>query len=69
MNLDLSVVGDETEFAKLVHEKADTGAGRPDHLGERFLTNLRRDGLWGAIFSEIGQKQQKTREPSLTGIE
>jgi hypothetical protein len=69
MNLDLSVIGDEAELAKLVHEKADTGAGCPDHLGERLLANLRCDGLWGAIFSEICQKQEKTREPFLAGIE
>ena len=69
MNLDLSVIGDEAELAKLVHEEADTGAGCADHLGKRLLTNLRRDGLWGAILSEICQKQEKAREPLLAGIE
>jgi hypothetical protein len=39
MNLDLSVIGNEAELAKLVHEKADTGACRADHLRQRFLAD------------------------------
>jgi hypothetical protein len=69
MNLDLAIIGDKAELAKLVHEKADTGAGRPDHLCQRLLADLRRDGLRGAILSEICHKQEKTREPLLAGIE
>src|ERR1700748_581121 len=49
MNLDLSVIGNEAELAKLVHEKADTGAGCPDHFCERLLADLRLDGLRGAV--------------------
>src|ERR1700745_641977 len=69
MNLDLAVVADEAELAKFVHEKADTGAGRPDHLCERLLADLRRDRLRGAILSKMAQKKKKTREPLLAGIE
>ena len=69
MNLDLAVIANEAELAKLVHEKADPGAGCPDHLGERLLADLRRDRLRGAILSEICQEQQKTRKPLLAGIE
>ena len=36
---------------------------------ECLLANLRRDGLRGAILSEICQKQEKAREPLLAGIE
>src|SRR6266852_4803382 len=69
MNLDFSVIGNEAELSKLVHEKADTGAGCPDHLCQGLLAHLCRDGLWGAILSEICQQQEKAREPLLARIE
>src|SRR6266481_5474866 len=69
MNLDFSVIGNEAELSKLVHEKADAGAGCPDHLCQGLLAHLCRDGLWGAILSEICQQQEKAREPLLARIE
>jgi hypothetical protein len=68
MNLDRSVIGNEAKFAEFIHEKADPGACCADHFRQRFLTNMRRDGLWAAFLSEIGQEQEKAREPFLTRI-
>jgi 5-carboxymethyl-2-hydroxymuconate isomerase len=40
MNLDLSIVADESKFAEFVHEGADAGSGRSDHLCQRFLADI-----------------------------
>lgn len=68
MNLNRSVISNEAKLAEFIHEKADTGAGCPDHFRQRFLTDLRRDGLRVAFLPEIGQEQEKAREPFLTRI-
>jgi hypothetical protein len=34
VNADATVVFDEAEFAKAIHEEADPGAGGADHVGE-----------------------------------
>jgi hypothetical protein len=52
VNLDLAVIGNVAEFAKLFHEKADPGAGCPDHLRKRLLADLHRDRLRGAVLAE-----------------
>jgi hypothetical protein len=65
MNLDLSVLRDEAELAKLVHEKADTGACGADHFCQRFLADMCRDGLRGTILSEICQKERRASRFSL----
>ena len=69
MNLDLPVIGNEAELAKLVHEKADAGACCTDHLRQRLLADMCRDRLWSAFLSEICQKKEEAREPLLAGIE
>ena len=43
IDLDLSVVVDQAELAKLVHKETDAGSGRSDHLGQRFLADVRAD--------------------------
>jgi hypothetical protein len=48
MNLDMPVVADEAELAKLVHEMTDAGSGCADHLGQRFLTDVWAD-RWGCL--------------------
>src|SRR6201986_2133966 len=69
MNLDLTVIGNEAELAKLVHEKADSGACGADHFRQGLLADMGRDRLWGTFLSEICKKQEKAREPLLAGIE
>ena len=63
MDFEMPVVINKTQFAELVHEVADTRAGRADHLGERFLTDLCEDWLRSAFLSEIGHQQQQPRQP------
>jgi hypothetical protein len=69
VDLDVTVVIDEAKFAKLVHEKADTGSGGADHLCQSFLTNPQTDRLRAAFLSEISQQQQQARKPPLARIE
>src|SRR6478672_10920226 len=63
MDFEMSVVINETQFAELVHEVADTRAGRADHLGECFLTDLCENWLGSALLSKIRQQEQKPRQP------
>jgi len=69
VNLDVSVVVDETKLAKLVHEMADAGSGGADHLRQCFLTNVRTDRLRAAFLPEIREQQQHARKPPLARIE
>ena len=69
VDVNLAIVTDEPQFAKLVHEKAYARAGCPDHLRQRFLTDFNIDGLRNAFLAEMGEKQQKSRKPPLAGIE
>ena len=69
VDVNLAVVADEAQFPKLVHEKADPGAGCPDHLRERLLADLDVDRLRNAFLAEVGEKQQKPFKPALAGIE
>ncbi len=64
-----SFIIDEPELAKLIHKETDAGAGRPDHFGQRFLTDLGNDRFRLALLPKVGQQQQRPRQPLLTGIE
>ena len=64
-----AIVINETQLAELIHEETDAGARSADHLGERFLTELRNHRLRFAFFAEMGQQQQYPREPLLAGVE
>src|ERR1700758_160424 len=61
MNLNLAVIGNEAELAKLVHKKADTGARGSDHFCQGLLADMGRDRLRGTFLAEICQKQEKAR--------
>ena len=50
-----TVVLDEAQFPKLVHEMAYTGPRGADHLRERFLANLRDNRLRFSFLAKIGQ--------------
>ena len=69
MNFDMPVVTDEAQLAKLVHEMTDAGSGGADHLGKRFLTDVRADRLRTAFFAKIGQQKKHSGQPLLAGIE
>ena len=51
--LDMPVIADEAQLAKLVHEIADAGSCGPDHLSQCFLTNVRGDRLRAAFLAEV----------------
>src|ERR1700680_3763384 len=61
----MPVVADEAQFAKLVHEMADSGSSGADHLRQRFLTDVRIYRLWAALLSEIREQQQHARKSPL----
>src|ERR1700722_1190771 len=69
VDLDFSVVADESLFSEFVHEKADPGSSRADHFRQRFLTEFDRGWLCGAFLTEFRQQQQQARQPPLAGIE
>jgi hypothetical protein len=49
----LAIVVNEAKFAELIHEETDAGPRRPDHLGQRFLTDLCDHRLRLIIFAEV----------------
>lgn len=62
MDFYLTVVADETEFAELVHEKADPRSCRTDHFSQSFLTNGWMNGRRIAFLAEIRQQEKKACE-------
>src|ERR1700738_2381857 len=62
MDLDFSVVFDETQFAEFVHKKAHARSGRANHLRQRFLTKRSHDRLWPAFLPEICKKKEEPGE-------
>jgi hypothetical protein len=58
MDCQSTVIFDEAELAKSVHEEAYPGAGRPDDSRQRFLAHLRDDRLRSAFLPEIGQQEK-----------
>ena len=65
----MSIVINEPQLTELVHEMADARPGRADHLGERFLTDLRKNWFRSAFLSEIGHQQQKPRKSFFGRVE
>ena len=56
MNLQFSIVLDETKLPKFIHEKAHPGTRGPDHLGQRLLRDIGDHRFGLAFLSEIGQQ-------------
>jgi hypothetical protein len=69
VNLQATVIFDEAQLPKLVHEETHPGPRGPDHFGQGFLTDSRNDELLLPVFAEAGQQQQSPSQPFLTGIE
>ena len=69
VDLDVPIIADEAQPAKLVHEIANAGSRGPDHLCQCFLTNVRADRLRAAFLAEIGEQQQQSSKPPLARIE
>jgi hypothetical protein len=66
MNLYLSIVADESEFAELVHEVAHPGPSCADHFRQRFLADSGIDWHRVALLSEMREQKEKARESLLT---
>jgi hypothetical protein len=69
MDLDFSIVVDESLFAESVHEEAHPGSGGADPLRQSFLTEGNGDWRCAPLLPEIREKQKQTRETSFAGIE
>src|SRR6202051_3836031 len=68
MNLYLSVVADESKFAEFVHEVANAGSGRSNHLRQCFLADIHQNRLRSAFLSEMREQKKKARESLLARI-
>jgi|HubBroStandDraft_6_1064221.scaffolds.fasta_scaffold87836_2 hypothetical protein len=56
MNLDFSVVIDESLFSEIVHEEAHPRSSGSDHFRQRCLADVSRDRHRTAFLAEIRQK-------------
>jgi hypothetical protein len=64
----VTVVANESLFAKFVHERADPGSGRADHLCQGFLTNSHCNWLLIPFVAKVCKKKQMACEPSFGSI-
>ena len=64
-----SVIINEAQFPKPVHEKADSRAACAHHLRQSFLTEFGDSNLGLFILAEASQQEQKASQSFLTGIE
>ena len=46
-------VVNEAQLPESVHKEADTGARGPNHLGQRFLADLRDNGFGDAFLAKM----------------
>jgi len=69
VNFQVAVVADESQLAKLVHEKADSGASDADQLRQRLLTHHRNYCLGHAFLAEICKQEKDPRQPFLARVE
>src|SRR5579875_3605234 len=68
MNLKSAVVGNETQFAELIHKEAHARACRTNDLGKCFLTYFWNNEFRFSFFPKVGEKQKNPCESFLTGI-
>jgi hypothetical protein len=61
MDFEVSVVFYVAQLPKLVHEVANAGARRADHVRERFLADLRDYRLMLPVLAEVRQQEQSPR--------
>jgi hypothetical protein len=61
MNVQTTVVFNEAQLPKLVHEETHPGPRRPDHFGQGFLTDPRHDGLMLPVFADSNNRIRASR--------
>ncbi len=66
---DPAVVFDEAELAEPIHEEADAGPRRTDHLCQRFLRNGGNAGIVLSRLTEFGHEQKNARQAFFAGVE
>jgi hypothetical protein len=55
MNLQASVIVNETQFPEPVHKKAHSRTSRAHHFGQRFLIDLGEYGFRNALLAEVSE--------------
>src|SRR5688500_15630432 len=68
VDLDVAVVSNKAELSKLIHEKADAGSRRADHLRQRLLTDFSDDRFGLILLAEFCQQEKNAGEPFFTRI-
>src|ERR1700733_10279322 len=63
MHLDSSVVINEAELPKAIHEETHPRSCRPDHVRKGFLRDGRNISLRIARFAKFSHNQQNPRQP------
>jgi hypothetical protein len=61
MDSDAAVVVNQSELAKAIHEGADAGTGRADHLCQSFLRDVKNEVLRFTRLTKFGQDQENSR--------
>ena len=69
MDVQAAIVVDEAQLSELIQEETHPGPGGADHLGERFLTDLRNHVLRLPVLPKVGQQQEHPRQPRFARIE
>ena len=65
MNLKPTVVVNESQFAKPVHEKANLRPRGTYDLSQRLLAHLRNHRVGRALLAKVGQQEQHPRQSLL----
>src|SRR5579863_6550015 len=69
VNLQFTVVIDESQSAEFLHEKADSCNGSANRLREDRKTDLRNGAPRSALLSEVGHQEKRARQPLLIGVQ
>ena len=69
MYSDTTVVGDEAEFPKAIHEETDARPGGPNHLCQSFLGDLRDHTFRFAGLPKFRHQEKNSRQTLFTGVE
>jgi hypothetical protein len=69
VNAQSTVVLNEAQFSKPVHEKTDSCSGCANHFRQDLLTYFRNQAVGVAILSKISKQQKRSGQPPFTGAE
>jgi len=56
VDVQVTVVVNKAQLPKLVEKETDTRPRRADHLGQRFLTDLRNSRIRWGVFAKVRQQ-------------